>query len=227
MNINSDNVNLFIPQSKFHPMMFQTLSADNLPSYKNITEVLDERSTALGTKEYEKLESPGSFNLTPTDKYSYNNVHSMFKNIHGETLLNSLFFSDKNIQQIQNSIRFLVHKYTDQTIDEQSKTDLLVIMRSIYLEYLNQPPELSDKLDEKTRAIVLKQTRDEISRLNNIVVNEIVPKIVSQLQQYLDYLRDASAPYSGDLLDVKPTSVSIKGQKNYRSATSVYFGGDF
>lgn len=227
MNINSDNVNLFIPQSKFHPMMFQTLSADNLPSYKNITEVLDERSTATGTKEYEKLESPGSFNLNPKDKYAYNNVHSMFKNIHGETLLNSLFFSDKNIQQIQNSIRFLVHKYTDQTIDEQSKADLLIIMRSIYLEYLNQPPEYSDSLDDKTKAIVLKLTKDEIARLNNIVVNEIVPKVVSELQQYLDYLRDASTPYSGNILDVKPESISIKGQKNYRSATSVYFGGDF
>lgn len=227
MNINSDNVNLFIPQSKFHPMMFQTLSAENLPSYKNITEVLDERSTATGTKEYEKLESPGTFNLTPKDKYPYDNVRSMFKNIHGETLLNSLFFSDKNIQQIQNSIRFLVHKYTNQTIDEQSKADLLIVMRSIYLEYLNQPPEYSDNLDAKTKAIVLKQTRDEISRLNNIVVNEIVPRVVSELQQYLDYLRDASAPYSGDILDVKPKSISIKGQKNYRSATSVYFGGDF
>lgn len=228
MNINSDNVNLFIPQSKFHPMMFQTLSAENLPSYKNITEVLDERSMALGTKEYEKLESPGSYNLNPEDKYAHNNnVNSMFKNIHGETLLNTLFFSDKNIKQIQNSIRFLVYKYTDQTIDEQSRTDLLIIMRSIYLEYLNQPPEYSDKLDNKTKAIVLKQTRDEISRLNNIVVNEIVPKVVSELQQYLDYLRDASTPYSGDLLDVKPQSISIKGQKNYRSATSVYFGGDF
>lgn len=227
MNINSDNVDLFIPQSKFHPGMFQTLSAENLPSYKNITEVIDERTTALGTTEYKKLESPGSYLLNPEDKYDYKNVNSMFKNIHGETLLNSLFFSDRNIKQIQNAIRYLVYKYTEQSIDEQSKTDLLIIMRSIYLEYLNQPPQYSDDMDESTKQLVLKQTRDEISRLNNIVVNEVVPRVVSELQQYLDYLRDASAPYSGDLMDVKPESVSIKGQRNYRSATSVYFGGDF
>jgi hypothetical protein len=227
MNINSDNVDLFIPQSKFHPGMFQTLSAENLPNYKNITEVLDERSTALGTNEYEKLESPGSYLLNPEDKYSYNNVNSMFRNIHGETLLNRLFFSDKNIKQIQNAIRYLVYKYTEQSIDEQSKIDLLVIMRSIYLEYLNQPQEYSEDMDEKTKQLVLKKTRDEISRLNNIVVNEVVPKVVSELQQYLDYLRDASNSYGGKIMDVKPESVSIKGQRNYRSATSVYFGGDF
>ena len=114
-----------------------------------------------------------------------------------------------------------------QKIDEQSKTDLLIIMRSIYLEYLNQPPEYLETMDYKTKKIVLQQTKDEINRLNNIVVNEVVPKIISELQQYLDYLRDASKPYSGDILDIKPESISIKGQKNYRSATSVYFGGDF
>ena len=229
MNINSDNVNLFIPESKFHPMMFQTLSADNLPSYKNITAVQEERTMALGTKDYEKLEAPGSYTLTP--KYRYEkfdtNISSMFKNIHGETFFNRLFFSEQNIQQIQNAIRYLVYKFTEKTIDEQSRTELLIIMRSIYLEYLNQPLEYSEDLDEATKQLALKQTRDEINRLNNIVVNEIVPKVVSELQQYLDYLRDASTPYSGTVLDVKPTLTSIKGQRNYRSATSVYFGGDF
>lgn len=227
MNINSDNVDLYVPQSKFHPMMFQTLSADNLPSYKNIKEVLNERSSALGTENYDKLKSPGGYDLNPIDKFNYDNARSMFKNIHGETLLNRLYFSDKNIKQIQNTIRYLVYKFMGQKIDEQSKTDLLIIMRSIYLEYLNQPPEYLETMDYKTKKIVLQQTKDEINRLNNIVVNEVVPKIISELQQYLDYLRDASKPYSGDILDIKPESISIKGQKNYRSATSVYFGGDF
>jgi hypothetical protein len=151
----------------------------------------------------------------------------MFKNIHGETLLNRLYFSEDNIKQIQNAIRFLVFKFTNQTIDEQSKTELLIVMRSIYLEYLNQPMNYSEDLDENTKRLVIKETQDEILRLNNIVVNEVVPKIVSELQQYLDYLRDASQPYSGDVMDVKPELTSIKGQRNYRSATSVYFGGDF
>jgi len=229
MNINSDNVNLFIPASKFHPVMFQTLSADNLPQYKNITEVQEERSTKIGKQNWENLESPGSYPIAAKDVYKqpFTNVNSMFKNIHGETLLNRLYFSEDNIKQIQNAIRFLVYKFTNQTIDEQSKTELLIVMRSIYLEYLNQPMNYSEDLDENTKRIVIKQTQDEILRLNNIVVNEVVPKIVSELQQYLDYLRDASQPYSGDLMDVKPELTSIKGQRNYRSATSVYFGGDF
>jgi hypothetical protein len=229
MNINSDNVNLFIPASNFHPVMFQTLSANNLPQYKNITEVQEERSTKIGKQNWQNLESPGSYPTTAKNVYKqpFTNVNSMFKNIHGETLLNRLYFSEDNIKQIQNAIRFLVFKFTNQTIDEQSKTELLIVMRSIYLEYLNQPMNYSEDLDENTKRLVIKETQDEILRLNNIVVNEVVPKIVSELQQYLDYLRDASQPYSGDVMDVKPELTSIKGQRNYRSATSVYFGGDF
>jgi len=63
----------------------------------------------------------------------------------------------------------------------------------------------------------------EVSRLNAIVINQVVPNIVSQLQQYIDYLKDASEqPYYMD----KPKNVSIKGQKQYRSITQVLSGGD-
>jgi hypothetical protein len=75
---------------------------------------------------------------------------------------------------------------------------------------------------EKSELII--KYKNEVSRLNQIVINAIVPKIISQIQQYLDYLRDASEqPYQMD----KPKNESITGQKEYRSTTQVLFGGDF
>lgn len=55
-------------------------------------------------------------------------------------------------------------------------------------------------------------------------MNETVPLIASQLQQYTDYLKDASTqPVQMNL----PVNDSIKGQKNYRSTTDVLLGVGF
>ena len=77
---------------------------------------------------------------------------------------------------------------------------------------------------ENELKLLLEKYTKEVDRLNQIIVQEIVPKIVSQIQQYLDYLRDASQqPYYMD----KPKNESVKGQKQYRSITQVLAGGQF
>ena len=51
--------------------------------------------------------------------------------------LNTLFFSDKNVIIIQNGIRKKVYDDSGgkHLIDNQSKRELTIIMRSIYLQY--------------------------------------------------------------------------------------------
>ncbi len=74
------------------------------------------------------------------------------------------------------------------------------------------------------RQKLLKDYTKEVKRLNDIVIETIIPMIITQVKQYVDYLKDASNPLR--ILD-KPKNESTKGQKEYRSPTQIFFGGDF
>jgi uncharacterized lipoprotein YehR (DUF1307 family) len=230
-DINSGNIYNFIPESTFHPSMFQQekYGVDTADT-NSIQNILNERASGLATSDVTNLKSPGGYFLTPSqDDYSKNisNTSSLFKNVHGETLLTWLFFSDANLKQIQNVIKYLIYKYIGKVIDDQSKEELLIIMRSIYLQYFNQPINYRDDLDQATKNLAISQTQVEVKRLNGLVIDEIVPKIISELQQYLDYLRDASKPFGGRDTSITPVDTNIKGERIYRSTTSVLLGGNF
>ena len=96
-------------------------------------------------------------------------------------------------------------------------------MRALFLEYSLHPKLITEEMSPKERNELLQKYTAEVARLNMIIVNQVVPKIISQIQQYVDYLRDASEqPYYMD----KPKNDSVKGQKQYRSTTQVLTGGD-
>lgn len=152
------------------------------------------------------------------------NTNSLFKNMHGETLLTYLFFSRQNVQSLQNVVRQVVFREIKQVIDEQSASELLIIMRATYLEHSRHPALLSPEQSENVRRKIIEQTVAEVKRLNELVVNDVVPRVISNVLQYLKYLEDASTPRK-DL--PPPTSTNIKGERKYRSATSVLLGGTF
>lgn len=211
-------------QPLFHPELYER-SFDLPGDKRTLLTVTEERSKRLPSTQVDELKSPGKFNLTPNDKQlSSSNTRFLFKNLYGETPLTSLFFSDKNIQNIQNLIKFNVHKQINYIIDDQSNNELMTVMRSIFVEYSAHPHLFNEKMTDAERQVLLKKYTNEVDRLNQIVVREIVPKIVSQLQQYLDYLRDASQQ---PLYMDKPKNESVKGQKQYRSITQVLAGGQF
>ena len=210
----------------YHPSMFQ-LATETPGDKRTLLTVRKQRERKLPETDIKKLVSPGSFPLTDTTTSNANvsgsNTRYLFKNLYGETLLTFLFFSERNIQNIQNIVRMLVYKEMNQVIDNQSTNELLVIMRSIFLEYSAHPPLIDASTPESQKQKLFGMYTREVSRLNEIVINEIVPKIVSQLQQYLDYLRDASTqPYQMET----PKNVSIAGERQYRSVTQVLTGGE-
>lgn len=209
----------------FHQKIFETSSADLPVDKRTLMSVSKQRAQRLTDDKVDKLISPGSFNLTPDDKtVSGSNTRFLFRNLYGETPLTFAFFSSKNLENIQNLIKLIVHKETNYVVDNQSVNELLIIMRSIFLEYSLHPKLIDEKMSKEEKAELIVKYKNEVSRLNQIVINAIVPKIISQIQQYLDYLRDASQqPYQMD----KPKNESITGQKQYRSTTQVLFGGDF
>jgi hypothetical protein len=96
-----------------------------------------------------------------------------------ENSLNSLFFSEINLDAIQLGIKNLVAKKTNgkHILGRQSDTELRIIMRSIYLQY-------GRNLNED----IILQVKD----LNKKVLDYCVPKILINIEQYEQYIIDAS-----------------------------------
>ena len=81
-------------------------------------------------------------------------LNNVLKNV-SKNSLNESFFSDENVEIIQNAIRYNVWLKTKNIIGNQSTTQLNIIMRSIYLQY-------SENL--------LNNIKEQIIRLNNMFI---------------------------------------------------------
>ena len=95
------------------------------------------------------------------------------------TALSQTFFSNQNIQIIQNGIRFGVYKLSNgqYTIGPQDCDSLKIIMRSVFLQHsANQEHNISK----------------QISDLNKIVCNYCVQQVYSEAQGYMKYINDVS-----------------------------------
>jgi len=208
-------------ESVFHPSFFEGKHLEPKDE-RTLLSVRMERSQRLPAT-LDKLRSPGSFGTTENDnELSQTNTRYLFKNLYGDTLLTSLFFSKENIENLQKIIRYVVHRESKYTIDNQSYKELMIIMRSIFLEHSAHPPLIEENMSEARKEELRGQYTREVRRLNDLVVNEVVPKVLSQMQQYFDYLRDASQP--PQFLE-QPKNVSTAGQREYRSITQILTGG--
>lgn len=218
---------MILDQPDLHPSAFQNDNHNiksNLGNQRTLISITEERSQALSNSDINKLTSPGKYNFsTNDDSLQGSNTRSMFKNLYGETLLTFLFFSKDNVNNIQKLIRMFIYKDLKQIVDNQSTTDLMVIMRSIFLAYSEHPQLIDETMSEKEKASLLHLYTTEVDRLNQLVIDTCVPLVASQLQQYLTYLSDASTPRK--IMD-KPISTSVSGTKNYRSQTQVLLGGN-
>lgn len=96
--------------------------------------------------------------------------------------LMDFFFSKKNIDHIQNLIIKMVDFQSSGSyhISKQSESELLIVMRSIYIKTPTNP--YGTGADFKT----------DICTLNKNVLDWVVPRILVNIQQYLGYIRDQS-----------------------------------
>lgn len=87
------------------------------------------------------------------------------------------FFSDANIDLINKQLVLKVYKISDKKyhIPFQEKDKLLIVMRYVWIQY-------SKNLNFKIR--------EQIKELNCNVVSEIIPDIITNIQQYFGYLED-------------------------------------
>ena len=120
--------------------------------------------------------------------------------------LNQLFFSKKNMDIIQNNIRYTVYNKTNKKhiIDKQSDIELQIVMRSTYLQF---SPNLEYNYKE------------QLEYLNGLVVEWCVAHIIPQLEQYIGYLKEVE--YMPSPIDL-PVNLSSKGSRTLRSVTTTF-----
>ena len=127
------------------------------------------------------------------------------KNIISDSLLSKLFFSENNIDLIQLELKKTVYEKTDKKylIDRQSDTELLIVMRSIFLQN-------SKNLDY--------DLKNQILQLNNLVLNYCVENVISGILAHVGYIKDIEQPY---VLMEHPQNVNSAGTRTLRSTTSL------
>jgi Family of unknown function (DUF5761) len=122
-------------------------------------------------------------------------------------MLNQMFMSAENIEHLQTRVRYAVWMASNKqhVIARQSDTELIVIMRSMYFTYGKNLPT---------------SIKQQIQDLNDLVVQEAVSKILSQIQQHIGYLYHRSTqPMPLSL----PQSMSTIGTRQLPSVTSLFY----
>ena len=107
--------------------------------------------------------------------------------------LRESFFSEKNIEYLQKRIKTLVYERTKTRIAPQDPNTLYIVMNSLY--------------DEQRFFLT------NLGQLNQKVLEDIVPNLVSKIRMRETYMRDRFEPRQ--ILD-PPMVVSRKGEDMLR-----------
>lgn len=109
---------------------------------------------------------------------SETNTNSISQNL-TNTDVSVKFFSKENINKIQTQIILQVYAKSNKqyNISTQSEQELLIIMRSYYLQYSKNLPN---------------EINAQVEKLNNMVIDWSVDEIIKNIRQYLSYKKDCS-----------------------------------
>jgi hypothetical protein len=108
--------------------------------------------------------------------------------------LETTFFSNENIDLINKQLILRVFRETKGQflICKQKQEDLIIIMRYVFIEHARNLPF---------------DIQGQIKQLNCIVVGEILPTIISNVDQKIGYLRDIATPAIGPPLPINTKSI--------------------
>lgn len=96
-----------------------------------------------------------------------------------DNVLSQVYFSEANIQILQNGLRAGVYKMSNNqyVIAPQNIDALKMIMRSIYLQYAEHYPD---------------DIKGQVERLNKLVLDYAVPSVFNEAIGYEKYIQDQS-----------------------------------
>lgn len=139
---------------------------------------------------------------------NYKNMASTaLKGIQSDSELSKIFFSDENIKRLQRKLRKEVLVRTNRQfrleVDQEQK-DLIISMRAVYMEQARFLPG---------------QIVRQIKVLNQKVVNDILPGMITELRQYYGYLKEINKPLEPIM---RPMNVNNAGRRTLPSVTTVW-----
>ncbi len=134
------------------------------------------------------------------------------------TLMFCAFFSKKNILNLQHLMIKTVNKWSGHVIGYQSEQDLVLLMLQVYEKSARQ----IDELNAPSRA-VMKHIKNEVVRLNELVIQEAVPAIIDGVEQHLAFTKQWDSGVTEGLQ--RPEDTNITGTRYHRSFSDVMTGG--
>ena len=165
-------------------------------------------SIPISNSDFSLVDVPSAFFCdNPKSKIARNNIiknqYKVSECKQGD--LEQIFFSNNNIGLINKQLILSIYKKTNGEIkiNEQSKQNLLIVMKYIYVEYAKHLPY---------------NIVEQIKELNCRVVGEISPQIISEVNQRIEYLNHINNPR--ELIPL-PSSDNIKN-KSLQSTSTIF-----
>ena len=154
-------------------------------------------------------------NLTPLNGVDQDPIPSadvrtsMITSMHKTTTpLNATFFQQGNLERIQMMLRNQFRNETGLSIDRQNPRDVLTFMRYVYINNAMNP---------------YGNIEAQIARMNQQVVDKMLPQVRDGVSAYIMYIRDASTSYVPKPL---PRNTSLAG-KSIPINSRVGMGGPY
>lgn len=191
---NENFVNPMLPEETIMP--YQNVNNKPIPQFQN--------GRVIGVS---NVKSGNQFKMFTQNNNNNNDTKNTI--LYGtitRSQLSDTFFSNKNMKIIQDKLRYEVFLRSNKKykIGNQNNTDLQIIMRAIYLQHSKHLPY---------------NIRKQVEELNKYVVDFSLPKIISEIKQYIHYVKQLeSMPNPIDL----PQNVSSAGTRTLKSVTTTF-----
>ena len=111
------------------------------------------------------------------------------------TPLNTVYFSQANVERVQRLLRDAIKAETGLSIDRQNQNDVLAFMRYTYINNAMNP---------------YGNIETQVNKMNRQVVAKMLPQVRDGVSSYILYLRDASTLYVPNNL---PVNTSVAGDR--------------
>ncbi len=134
------------------------------------------------------------------------------------TILFYAFMSRENVKELQLRIRKAVFEVSQYNIPNQNESELLIAMHNIYKSYANN---MNENLVSKQA--LFKHIREELDRLDNILVKLVLPTIVNSAEQRVSATYIFNHPFQAKEFPM-PVNTSLVGTREYRDIHDVLVG---
>jgi hypothetical protein len=159
-------------------------------------------------KNYNKFTDLDNTNVEKNNWATENSIQkSLLKSIYTPTPLGELFFCVDNIRRLQNKIKksvFIESKGKYKLDADQNESDLLIVMRAVYIQ---------DSYNSPYRIV------HQVKKLNQEVINRILPDMITNIKQNEEYISAIERPIDPIPL---PVNVSRAGRLSLPSVTTIW-----